>query len=80
MQALESLALGIHGRVLLWRALEEVASRHRELQAIDFGWLKARATECYEAVDKFRLEAACAVFAESLERPDVADVSPEGTA
>jgi len=80
MQALESLALGIHGRVLLWRALEEVASRYRELQAIDFGWLKARANECHEAVDRFRLEAACAVFAESLERSDARDVSPEGTA
>jgi hypothetical protein len=70
IQSLESIALAIQGRMMLWRALEEVASRHRELQAIDFGFLRSRASACLETGDRYRLEAACLVFAESLEGSD----------
>jgi hypothetical protein len=62
----------MHGRILLWNALEEVARNYPELMALDFAWLKRQAQAHHDRADRFRIEAACAVFAESLapEQPD----------
>ena len=77
MQSLELLVIGMHGRVLLWGALEQVAQHYPALQALDFAWLKRRAIEHHDRCDQFRIEAARAVFAESLDQTGAAPGATE---
>lgn len=58
LQTLESLALGISGKQLLWRALQAVRDSSPVLQKRDFGLLEKRATEQLEKVEAKRLLAA----------------------
>jgi len=58
MELLEMLAMGIHGKRALWRALRAVASRHAALQGLDLDALERRAERQHEAVETMRLEAA----------------------
>ena len=60
MQALEMLALGIRGKELLWRALEQSGALLPG--KIDLAELKRRAGEQQQRVERRRLEAARAAF------------------
>jgi hypothetical protein len=57
-EALESLALGILGKLALWRALAVVAAADARLRGVDFDHLAARAQAQYAQVEERRLEAA----------------------
>lgn len=60
VQAFEMLALGIHGKQLLWRAL--AISNWRPLQDVDLARLEQRAIEQQERVEEKRLTAAREAF------------------
>jgi hypothetical protein len=60
MQALETLALGIRGKQLLWRAL--AASDWPALQDVDLAQLEARAIEQQDRVEAKRLDAVRQAF------------------
>lgn len=63
LQTLESLALGIKGKQLLWRALAAVRDTLAVLQKTDFELLEKRAIEQLEKVETKRLLAAQESFA-----------------
>jgi hypothetical protein len=58
LEALESLALGIQGKLSLWRALEVVRDRIPELREIDLATLERRALEQHRRVEDERLRVA----------------------
>jgi len=55
---LETLSLGIEGKLLLWRSLSEVAETRPELAEFDLATLATRAVSQRAGVEPFRLEAA----------------------
>jgi hypothetical protein len=57
-EALEFLAIGIHGKLALWRVLAVAAPSDARLAGIDFERLAARAQKQHDKVDKYRLRAA----------------------
>ncbi len=57
-EALEILALGILGRIALWRALAVIAEDQTELQNLDFEQLIARAQDQHDRVEENRLRVA----------------------
>lgn len=61
-EALETIALGILGKLSLWRALVLVAQSDPRLAGIDFGRLAARAEAQHDRVEERRLEAARAAL------------------
>lgn len=62
MEMLETLAMGIHGKLALWRALRAVAARHEALRGLDLDLLERRAREQHDEVETMRLEAAKAAL------------------
>ncbi len=56
--ALESLALGIAGKLSLWRALEAASEAAVQLRALDYADLKHRAREQFDRVETKRVEVA----------------------
>ena len=56
--ALESLALGVLGKLSLWRALAEVADQHPEIASVDLGELIRRAQVQYEMLEAERVAAS----------------------
>jgi hypothetical protein len=58
LEALEFLQLGIHGKLLLWRALAEVSQTETRLQGLDYERLAARATSQEAQVEEKRLQLA----------------------
>jgi len=62
LQTLESLALGITGKRLLWRALYEIRQSSPALQRTDFEYLEQRAIEQSNRVEIKRLETARSVL------------------
>jgi hypothetical protein len=56
-QALESLALGVQGKLSLWEALAQVADQHPELASINLPDLTRRAQRQYEILERERLAA-----------------------
>ncbi|HJR16827.1 MAG TPA: hypothetical protein VJ808_08230 [Gemmatimonadales bacterium] len=58
LEALETLGLGIHGKLGLWRALETVRDRKPELQSLDLERLKSRALDQYGRVEAERIRVA----------------------
>ena len=58
LELLETLAMGIHGKRGLWRALRVVALRYPVLQGVDLDLLERRAVEQHDRVEEWRLEAA----------------------
>jgi hypothetical protein len=62
LQTLESLALGITGKRLLWRALYTIRQSAPVLQETDFDYLEQRAIEQSNRVEIKRLETARAVL------------------
>ena len=61
-EALETLALGIQGKLGLWRALEVVTPVNPQLKGTNFDHLAARALSQYAQVEERRLEAARAAL------------------
>jgi hypothetical protein len=62
LEALEMLAIGIQGKLALWRALQ-VAGNSR-LTGVDYDRLSARARAQFDEVENRRLEAAQVVLAD----------------
>jgi hypothetical protein len=58
LEALEALALGIQGKLALWRALASVGGTVPQLQKLDFKRLQQRAISQFERVDAARLRSA----------------------
>jgi hypothetical protein len=58
LEILESLCLGIHGKLCLWNALETVRDEIPALANIDFAGLKARARDQHDRVEAQRILAA----------------------
>ncbi|MFZ0043655.1 MAG: hypothetical protein WAK93_20265 [Solirubrobacteraceae bacterium] len=56
--ALESLALGVEGKLSMWKALQGVADRHPPLAETDLDGLLARAQAQREILERERLTAA----------------------
>lgn len=59
---LEALSLGIEGKLLLWRALSEVAETRPELAGFDLPTLASGAVSQRAGVEPFRLESAVAAL------------------
>jgi hypothetical protein len=57
-EALEALALGILGKLALWRALAEVAAADARWRGVDFDRLADRAEAQHARVEARRLDAA----------------------
>ena len=58
LEALETLALGIQGKLGLWHALEAARDRRPEFQKLDLARLKSRDLDQHERVDAERLRIA----------------------
>lgn len=58
LEALETLGLGIQGKMGLWRALSTVAGTVPEIQGLDYPRLQQRAKDQFERVERLRLQAA----------------------
>lgn len=58
LEMLETLGLGIQGKLALWLALERVAAKHHRLAGFDFVALAHRARDQLTRVEVQRLEAA----------------------
>ncbi|MGH7631918.1 MAG: hypothetical protein ACREOF_21495 [Gemmatimonadales bacterium] len=64
-EALEALALGIQGKLGLWRALSAIAPALPALQRLELATLERRAETQHAAVETRRVAAATAAFAAS---------------
>jgi hypothetical protein len=62
LEALEALALGIQGKLSLWRALA-VLERVPHLVSLDLAQLQARATGQFDRVEQLRLRVARSALA-----------------
>ncbi len=60
--ALETLALGITGKLLLWKALKQVEDAEPYLKAVDLDHLIERATKQFDDVERERLRRAAQLF------------------
>jgi len=60
---LEGLALGINGKLALWRALDRLSPGHPELANFDLAALAARAESQLERVEPHRLRAVAEALA-----------------
>jgi len=58
LEGLETLALGIQGKLALWRSLATLGDAVPPLKTLDLARLQARALEQFERVDRLRLHAA----------------------
>jgi hypothetical protein len=72
-EALEALALGILGKLALWRALAVIAKSDTRLPGVDYGHLAARAEGQHARAEELRLEAIRAAFV------DAAQLAPNGS-
>ena len=57
LEGLETLALGIQGKLALWRSLATLRDAVPPLETLDLARLEARALEQFERVDRLRLDA-----------------------
>lgn len=55
--SLETLALGVQGKLSLWKALQQVADSCPAIQSVDFEQLIGRAQGQYELLERARLSA-----------------------
>jgi len=62
LEALEMLALGVQGKRLLWRALQEIAPAYPEWGKINFVDLEREAIRQRDGVEAWRVEAARETF------------------
>jgi len=58
LERLEALALGIEGKVVLWKSLEAASSMNHRLQGLDYSLLVQRAREQRARIEALRIEAA----------------------
>ena len=58
LEGLETLALGIQGKLALWRSLATLGDAVAPLKTLDLTRLQARALEQFERVEQLRLHAA----------------------
>jgi len=58
LEALETLALGIQGKLALWRSLASVRDLIPQLGSLDYSRLQSRAIDQFNQVDRLRLQAA----------------------
>ena len=65
LEMLEALALGVHGKLSLWRALRHSVSSHPAVRGMDLDGLARQAQEQREQVEVLRLEAAAEAFGRS---------------
>jgi hypothetical protein len=63
LEALETLGLGIQGKLSLWRALGSVAETIPQLERLDLLRLQQRAIDQFERIDGLRIQAARAALA-----------------
>jgi hypothetical protein len=57
LEGLETLALGIQGKLALWRSLATLRDVVPPLKTLDLARLQSRALEQFERVDRLRLDA-----------------------
>jgi len=57
LEGLETLALGIQGKLALWRSLATLKDAVPPLKTMDLARLESRALEQFERVDRLRLDA-----------------------
>ena len=62
VEAFETLALGVHGKGLLWRLMESIYSDDVRFSDLNFGELEDRAARQHDEVEALRLEAAKRAF------------------
>ncbi len=62
LEALETLGLGIQGKLGLWRALEAASARPPELGRLDLSRLQRRARDQFDRVETLRLQVAKSAF------------------
>jgi hypothetical protein len=62
LEGLETLGLGIQGKLGLWRALSAASSQDAEIGKLDLTRLERRARDQFERVEAERLLAARAAF------------------
>jgi len=62
LERLELLAVGIHGKVALWKALDAALGSHADLENVDYARLIQRGQEQYDRIETLRLEAARAAL------------------
>lgn len=62
LEGLEGLALGIQGKLALWRTLAELAPHDSRLAGCQFGTLEERATAQHAMIERERMAAARAAF------------------
>lgn len=55
---LEGLALGVEGKLSLWRSLQKIQGEYPALASADLDRLVARAKEQREGIERLRIEAA----------------------
>jgi len=65
LMELETLSLGIEGKLSLWRSLGQVTGSRPELAGFDLPGLETRAVDQRAGLEPFRLEAASQAFAAS---------------
>jgi hypothetical protein len=58
LEALETLALGIQGKLALWRSLATLGEAVPQLETLDLTRLQARALDQFQRVDRLRLNVA----------------------
>jgi len=58
LMELETLSLGIEGKLALWRSLEQVAAERPDLAELDLPALADRAVDQRAGLEPYRLEAA----------------------
>lgn len=58
LEALETLGLGILGKLALWRALAAIADRQPQVRSLDLDRLQRRATQQHERVEAQRIQRA----------------------
>lgn len=56
LEALETLALGIQGKLALWRSLATLGEAVPQLKTVDLTRLQARALDQFQRVDRLRLQ------------------------
>jgi hypothetical protein len=61
-EALETLALGILGKLSLWDALREIAEFDDRVRGESYDWLADRARDQHDRVEEYRLRVAHATF------------------
>ena len=62
LEAIETVALGIQGKLGLWRALAAVSDRIPQLQGVDFPRLEQSALQQHQRVEAQRLQTARAAL------------------